>query len=692
MATVVRAPFWVPRPPDDYLWIGKPYLTATLQQSLHAAPPQHDIYLYNVDFFGLGVQTFLVTDPTVGFFVPTVAGTPFGNVGYAFSALRYYDDASFWQGIPIGANPNIFRLVAVNPVENRQTYWYSEDAFWQGKPGSSAAIPLLSAVKFYGAGGQIPPYGWDFTIDDPPSWQWPLYERNQNILQPAAQAPFENRQVFWYSEDAFWQGRPVGVNLTSRQVPFENRQTYWYSEDAVWVGKPNASAIIPALSAVKVYGVGGQVPPFRWNATLDEPPSWQWPIYAVNLGVHALLAAPTPFENRQTYWYSEDSLWQGTPLRSEIISALSIVKVYGAGGQGPPYRWNYTLDEAPQWQGAPVNSKIISVLSAQRIFGTGGQVPPYRWNYTIDDPPSWQWPLYTINVNTHGLLTAPTPFENRQTYWYSEDAYWVGSPSRSQAIPLLSVQSIYGKGGQVPPFRWNATLDEPGVWGPKPVGVAQGLLAAAPPTPRIPRFPYAPVDDPPTWQWTLAERNRLILQPSAMPPQHGPPGWYSEDSFWSGVPTRSRIMAMLSAQRIYGQGGQVPPIHERFVLDDPPVWRGEPRRSVTISLLSGTRFYGQGGEALPRFWHYDYDDPPPWTRPLELNLGLVLSVVVPPPPPVAGVLIASTVVEYALRSDTSVGGWMSVTELEQMLRSATTVDAYGTVVTVEEIGSGTKVN
>jgi|SRR5882672_547602 len=321
MANVPRAPFWAPRPADDTYWSGSPVKSPIIP------------FLTAQKVFGAGGQ------------VSTKRWLPNYTI----------DDPPVWSGSPLDAAP--LRILTQQKlfgqggqaVPFRPNFTIDEPPMWQGAPVDSPIVSFLTKQKVYGAGGQVPPYRWNFTADDPPAWQL-LAGRNSNLFA-TSQNPFSNRQTSWYSEDSNWQGAPAG------------------------------SAPLRILTSRRLFGQGGQVPPSRWNFNNDDPPPWS----RATVRNANLLQSQNPFSNRQWQWSDDASGWTGQPIASAIIPQLTKVKFFGAGGQTPPFRPNFTLDDAPSWW--PATERNLILLTTP--IASPRNVRFWLFNYDVDAP-QWQ--------------------------------------------------------------------------------------------------------------------------------------------------------------------------------------------------------------------------------------------------------------------------------------------------------------
>lgn len=403
--------------------------------------------------------------------------------------------------------------------------------------------------------------------------------------------------------------------------------------------------MIAALTAQRVFGAGGQVPPFRWNHTVDDLPVWQVtsdqmssaPILLLTGGVKMYgQAGQAPPARYGLSYFDDPPTWYpaSESLNSSVLQLLTGGgKFYGQAGQVPPSRWNYNHDDPPMWIGRPAGSAALPLLTFTTFYGAGGQVPPARFDFNyFDDPPMW-----------------------------------VGRPTGSAVIPLLTVQVIYGQGGQVPPFRWNWGLDDSAVWQGAPVGSLVNLQFST--KPFVPARWNQHHDDPPPWTFPYKQLLTLYNPPVTNPFSNRKTAWYSEDAYWVGRPVSSTVIPLLTAQRIYGVGGQAPPARFDFnYFDDPPMWQGTPAQwnrllaqtftepfpqpgrltwwyaedthwtgtptaSAVIPLLTAQRFYSAGGQVPPARFSIEYHDEAAHWRGAPVGANLELFIPSPPPTP-----------------------------------------------------------
>ncbi len=624
MAVVLRPPFWVPRPPDDQPWqLKMEWMNSGVLQQLT-----------NTKFYGGPGQA------------PTKKWAP------------YYD-------------------------------YNSAESFWNIPPQGSWALRNLTQQRFYGKGGQVPTKMWApyLTIDDPPpwqmlaewmdseailhtvqapfkpipwrlnyddssSWQMPAEWMNSGVLQQLARVtfplftPFLWRTYYTQNDYSVWVGSPVGRLGTLYRVavnPFVPQFPDLVSEDAGWQGDPQSAPLALLLTSTPPAVQEPQMSPF-WA---PRPPDDNIRNAAqVAAPINLLTAQPKPtVPVRWNVTLDDPPTWTGEPINSAIIQILT------SAGQVKPFRWNHTLDDPSLWSGSPLRSVTMSMLTV------GGQVKPFRWNYSLDDPPMWQGSPVARSYPLFASL-APSPFIRPIPVWYSEDAGWQGTPTRSAIIPMLTV------GGQVKPFRWNYTVDDPPTWQqPKGFNLTLNTTIVKPFTNR---WAWAYPDEASVWQPTINLNLNIVLGssfPGALssyvntpldnptwdakpiginkalntlfqsPFTARPPQWYAEDAYWSGVPTRSQIIRLLTA------GGKPPTPRYQFNYDDASLWVGAPIGVSPYRLASFTpttarppQFYSEdacwlgvptrssiiqlltvGGKPPTPHYQFNYDDASAWT-------------------------------------------------------------------------------
>jgi hypothetical protein len=392
MAIVNRAPFWVPRPPNDFPWVGKPIpRDASLYPPAAANPFVSRTWNHYVESaVWLGVPS--AADP-----IFILAAKP----SVAFRPPQFYE-APAWS---YSVLPNV-NIVGVEPFTSRQRQSYYEALPWLGTPSAADPIFMLST--------QPPTVArWNYS-DEVASWRQP-YQFNPSLFPPPpANAPTTSRQRFWYDDAAFWVGAP--------------------------------SAADPIFMLAKE-----AFQPARWNYNWDEAAPWRQP-YQYNPLVFPPLPPSSPTVARQRLWHDDAPSWMAKPLISYTLSALSFKPVIPAKAtyldDPPPWlqptqrnvnlspppppgnpftaRQRHWNDEAPSWRGAPAASQTLYSLSFKPFV-------PARATY-VDDPPAWR----RTQQNNVGLLPPPAPPQVLQFRWnftLDDPAFWIQVP-RPYPIPL----------------------------------------------------------------------------------------------------------------------------------------------------------------------------------------------------------------------------------------------------------------
>lgn len=252
MATVFQPPFYVPRPPDPTFWVG----------SARQSP-----------------EALLSWTP----------GTPLTLPAHRFD---YQIEAGIWlgssQGLPPALLSSLLQLYFASPQwepvgDQTTAYWspqrernlallsslgapatpltlpahrfdYQVDGpIWLGQPQRSATISLLTAVQFFGAGGQAPTkqWHWDYQVDGP----------------------------LWFGTPraSLTLGLPATVTFfgAAGQAPTKQWRYDYQIDGPLWLGTPQHAAPLSLLTAVKFFGGGGQAPTKRWRYDYQiDAPIW----------------------------------------------------------------------------------------------------------------------------------------------------------------------------------------------------------------------------------------------------------------------------------------------------------------------------------------------------------------------------------------------------------------------------------
>lgn len=324
MATIVQAPFWVPRPADIPVWTGGPQNSAVLSQLLTAQGQVEPRLPWNFGAFR--------DDPPVWSGGPTDSAllanllTAAGRVKPRWPWNFTYDDPSVWTGTPT-RNPQLTPSLGQAFPRKPWAFDQRDDApVWSGAPLKSAVLAGLLTI-----GGQIPPrLSWNFGTDDPPAWQF-LGQINRSLVNSLVVTnPFVNPP---------W--------IFGQDVP------------AYWIGTPVRSAVLADLLTAS-----GQVPPrLSWNFGINDPPAWQF-VGQINRSLANSLIIVNPFVNLPWKFGQDDySVWNGGPIRSAVLAELLT-----AGGQSKPrVPWNFGLHESPPWYGQslPNQERNLLLLTTQ---------------------------------------------------------------------------------------------------------------------------------------------------------------------------------------------------------------------------------------------------------------------------------------------------------------------------------------
>lgn len=404
MATIVQAPFWVPRPADTPIWTGGPRNSAILSQLLTAQGQVEPRLPWNFGAFrdDPPVWSGGPTDSALLANLLTAAGQVKPRQLWNFT----YDDPSVWTGTPT-RNPQLTPSLGQAFPRKPWAFDQRDDApVWSGAPLKSAVLAGLLTI-----GGQTPPrLSWNFGTNDPPVWQF-LGQINRSLANSLIIAnPFVNPP---------W--------------------TFGQDVPAYWVGTPARSAVLANLLTA-----GGQIlPRLSWNFGVNDPPAWQF-VGQVNRSLVNSLAVVSPFVNLPWKFGQDDySVWAGTPIKSPLLLGLLT-----AGGQVKPRKpWNFEIDDASVWNGGPIRSSVLAEL-----LTAGGQSKPrVPWNFGLHESPPWHGqPLPNQERNLLLLTTqVSSPFKNVlfsfgvSSVGVDYSAFWTGAP--------LSAYTMYLPTGPVVP-------------------------------------------------------------------------------------------------------------------------------------------------------------------------------------------------------------------------------------------------
>ncbi len=304
------------------------------------------------------------------------------------------DDQGVWTGSPDGA-PLTLTAATQNPFKGRAPNWCAEDPVWSGEPVNSAAIQLLTAVKFYGAGGQVPTFTFRFGLDDPTVWSGePINSATIQLLTaPGKVKPF--RWNYTLDDASGWSKNSSGSAIISILTAGGKPPTPHYqlhSDDAsFWQGGP--VSVYPYLSAVQ--------PPVLPEAPFSpfyvpRPPDdniWQQ-LIRFNQPLNTVFG--NPFTIRQPITYFEDSLWTWQARRSSAISMLTV------GGKVKPFRANFTYDDSASWVPTVRENLILLSTKIGQPFNLSSQWFNAAMFYNVDAPGWVGKPLPTFTSGVPG--------------------------------------------------------------------------------------------------------------------------------------------------------------------------------------------------------------------------------------------------------------------------------------------------
>jgi hypothetical protein len=576
MATVNRSPFWVPRPPNDFPWIGKPIPRDMSAYPPLAATPFHILRLDFNSYESIPWGQPYQYNPLL--LVP-FAGTSTGP----FWAPDDYDEVSPWLR-PYQYNPLLFPpSLVVNPFVARVAWQPPTDIFWMGAPSAADPVFMLATKPQVTSRAQ--------SYYESPSWVG-VPSAADPIFMLATQPPAPAR---WnYSDEVSSWRQPYQYNPslfppTPSSNPVTSRQKLTYDDAAFWVGAPSAADPIFLLAKEAFQ-------PARWNYNWDEAAPWTQP-YQYNPLVFPPAPSSNPISAKQRHWNDEASAWLGAPVPARTPYLLAFTVSVPAMP-----RWNYNWDEAPAWKqtyqynpllfppppplpvGNPffIRQQWYDDASTWRAVPLAAQTPYLlaftvsvpampRWVYVWHEAAPWLQPVQR-NAN---VLSPPTPPPTvaRQPLWYDDAAFWVAKPVISYTLSALDF---------------------------KPVIPAKAAY----------------LDDPPPWLQPVQRNTNLSPPPPSSPPfiirqRH----WHDEAPSWRGTPLPSQTLYSLSFKAFV-------PARSTY-NDDPPPWR-QPEQ-INVGLFPPP----PPPQVLQFRWNFTWDDPAFWVRVPQAYPIVQRSVITP---------------------------------------------------------------
>jgi len=554
------APFYVPRPSDDFISpisllsppAATPYLVSTIKVRVQTLAPMYvprpwDDYPWAPIAETLNVPQSLLKAPL----------PPFKAVNWA----RGYDDPGPYL-LSQSQQSNTISLLTQGgqPPTKRwlPSYTLDDPAVWSGSPlDADTLTPLLTA------GGKPPVTEWSplTTQDDPAVWSGSPLNADTLYMLVEKGRPFHTFWSFYQQDDAtVWQ-RTTYRNMVELAVPLVplTGRFYGYDDPAVWSGSPLNAKLIRDLTAA------GQPPTKVYSFyPSDDASTWQATIYR-SLGMATLTPEPTIAKISRFVSYDDPAVWSGSPLNADTLYMLV--------EKGPPFfkAWAplTTIDDPAVWSGSPLNADTLYMLVE------GGKPFFKSWSFDVNDDPA-VWSGSPLNADTLYMLVekGPPVIPDIGRFWgYDDPAVWSGSPLRSEIIVDLTA------GGQPPTlvFRYNS-LDDPSVWQPT---IYPNRVAVTPqPAPTVPLLGrFVSYDDASVWQATIYLNQAVQIKPPAPTvPLISRFASYDDPAVWYASPLPSYTLPML----IRG-GPPTVPLIDRFVsYDDAAFWQATTYRDMTL--------------------------------------------------------------------------------------------------------------
>jgi hypothetical protein len=447
MANITRAPFYVPRHPDDACWSGAPLasgaaIVTRTQVRFYGQPGQVPTKCWNPVYTFDDASAWQFVAPHNAILAPVIKP----SVPKIWN-VNYVDHHTVWNGGPTNIDLLFPLLTAAGQVKSNQWLWgYNDASVWSGGPTNiDLLFPLLTAA------GQVPTKRWNlsYTFDDASAWQFTAsHNANLSVVNKPSVPKLWN--VNYVDHYTVWNGSPAGSDLLFPLLTsvgqVKPRQWLWGLDDAsAWqfttLHNANLSAVVqkPLVSTF-------------WNYA-DDASAWQFTA-SHNANLSTVVQEPLV----STFWnYADDAaLWTGTPTASDLLFPLLT-----AAGQVRSKQWLWGHDDPAVW-----NTQPRPMSSLQFNLTVSGQLHTKQWHYDIDDATLWfgrPLPVSDLQLN----LTAGGQLRTRQWHYDIDDAStWQWSPLRSWLMPELTQQKLYGAGGQAVTKNWTSThtIDDSSVW------------------------------------------------------------------------------------------------------------------------------------------------------------------------------------------------------------------------------------
>lgn len=379
MANIFRAPLYVPSPPTDMPWVGRP--VAVPLALLTALIPT---------FFLQGTrQANAVPDP-----VWTVESQP--------------------SPLTLTLPPAV-----AAPFSNSRQFYFVPEPVWTGEPAPTPLLLELAAIPFSVRGNRhfdvVPEPGW--LIDSAPV---PLVL----TLPPAVTLPFANPRTFNFSPEPVWVGDsiPTSLLLELAVPPFTVRGTlqFNYVPEPGWVN----DSVPPNLL---LYTTPVTVLPFSnpRNLIPVPQPDWVFGGGAVPETVLQLPALP-PFTARgsQKFDMVPEPVW--TDVSQPVNLPLDLPPVIPPPSSNPR---NFNVAQDIGWVGTPRPSSLLLNLVAAPPFFTRTQ------HFDLVEQPGWVGDSTPPSLLLE-LAVVPATVKATRHFDHSPEPYWLGAP-RSVPITIL---------------------------------------------------------------------------------------------------------------------------------------------------------------------------------------------------------------------------------------------------------------
>lgn len=308
MGAVIVASRYVPRPPEDQLWVRKsfgPSLLLELAGNLPFQPRRWKFDYSEPDFW-------LNRSAPIPLTLLPIAAAPFAPRRWKFD---HQDQNPGWvvESFPV---PKVQALFGGN-FPFKPPYWkYNLDdpGVWSGGPRNVNRVIDLAFVP------PLIPSRWKYDNDDPAVWYSKPGAVPDNYLPVGGGFPFVPvRWRFNYDDASLWTVESFPVpkvqSLVGGNFPF--KPPYWkYNNDdsAVWVGKPTPVNRVQDLVSSTPFV------PVRWRFDFNDASLWIGAkSNAPSSPLLALLLANVPFKPRLWRDPQEFSVWRGAPRNVPLV-------------------------------------------------------------------------------------------------------------------------------------------------------------------------------------------------------------------------------------------------------------------------------------------------------------------------------------------------------------------------------------